>query len=151
MLYCEYNRIGGIELKIETTSSFIRMVGWKDAASSIKGFLAKHIKATYLELAQTKAFHIFKGGLKIWKSLAEGGDFITNMLTYFTLGLWAVVTIAIPVADFMKCLFLGEQSTYQLSVGLFGASITSLVFMGLIAIRIYIEWFRYYRSFHHLS
>ena len=151
MLYCEYNRIGGIELKIETTSSFIMMVGWKNIANSVKGFLTKYIKATYLEVAQTKTFHVFRRGLRIWWSLIDGGDIVTKGFTWLILNLWCVGTIALPIADFMRSIFLGQAYVYPLAAVVFYISIISLALLGLIAIRIYIEWRRYYHSSNHLS
>lgn len=138
-------------MKIETNRSFIRMVGWRNIVDSVKGFLVKHLKTTYLEVVQTRAFHTLKQGLKIWMSLIKEGDIITKGLTWLMLNLWCIGTVALPVADFMAHLFGGRAYTYPLSGAVFYISIASLVLLGLVAVRTYIEYRRYYRSSSHFS
>ena len=137
-------------MKIETTQNLGRMV----SLGAIKGFLKRlfdleAVDEEWFGGRLYKAFRRFTVGLRILKSLLVENDFTTRLFTLIVLCLPFLFAFAVlPIIAFFN-LFLpaslalrGVSFAQWLSI-LEAIPITSLIWAGIMSIRIFIRWHFY--------
>lgn len=131
---------------MERKASFTRMVDLRSVGKSVCTYVLKHLTALRIKLSHRRAIQILSEGLNIWFNLGHEEDIITRMLTTLMITAPIVVGLVIPIISFVLSAFSPTVTLLAISEALPKAAMISLICLGLMTVRIFIEWARYYRT-----